>query len=164
MGRIRNRKDLRADFDAAERRGKEDEEREEDDDEEGDEDEEEEGEEGEAVDDSEEDDDAGDDSADDDEDGPKKKKKVKAKVKVKAVPVVKPKSRSRAAKIVRMRQIWGVFDNSQRMVATYPYAKRDDAEAHASKLIADKKSTHFVQPVREVIEEPKEPEKAKKEK
>jgi hypothetical protein len=154
MGRrILNRKELRADFDAAERRKGDDddvvdEEAEADDDEEEKSDEEEEGDaepdaegEGEAE-------------GEDDEEVvvPKKKKAAK----VKAPKVVKPKTRSRAAKVVRMRLVWGVFNNSHQCVATYEYPKRKDAEAHAAKLTADKKNTHFVQPVKEAIEEKKE--------
>ncbi len=145
MGRrILNRKELRADFDAAERRKDDDEVVDEEEGEE-DEDEEEKGdeEEGEA-----------DAEGDEDEEAAPKKKKKPAKVK--APKAAKPKSRSRAAKVVRMRLVWGVFNNSHQCVATYEYPKRDDANAHAAKLTADKKSTHFVQPVKEAIEEKKE--------
>ena len=152
MGRrVLNRKDLRADYDAAERtKGEDEEEVEEEED--GDDDEEEaegdadadadgEAEEGEAE------------EGDEDEEAPKKKKK-KAAPKPK---VVKPKAkpRSRAAKIVRMRQVWGVFSNSNQCVATYEFPKRKEADAHAAKLTADKKNTHFVQPVKEPIAEEK---------
>jgi hypothetical protein len=159
MGRrILNRKELRADFDASERTKPEEEEVVDEDAEDEDEDEEDEekGEEDdEAV--------AGDDEAEgdeDDEDGePKPRKKKAAKVKVPKV--AKPKSRSRAAKIVRMRMVWGVFNNSHQCVASFEYPKRKEAEAHAAKLTADKKNTHFVQPVKEAIEEKKEKDKEK---
>ena len=154
MGRkILNRKELRADFDASERRKGEDEEvvveesesEDEEEEEEKSEDEEEaaEGEEGE-------------EGEGDETPAPKKKKPAKA-----AKAPAKPKSRSRAAKVVRMRLVWGVFTNSHQCVATYDYPKRKDAEAHAAKLTADKKNTHFVQPVKEAIEEKKEKEKEK---
>ena len=159
MGRrILNRKELRADFDAAERKGDEEEvvDEDADDEDEDEEDEEEKGEEGdEAA--------AGDaegDEDEDDEDAEAKPKKKKA-AKVKAPKVAKPKSRSRAAKIVRMRMVWGVFNNSHQCVASFEYPKRKDAEAHAAKLTADKKNTHFVQPVKEAIEEKKEKDKEK---
>jgi cobalamin biosynthesis protein CobT len=156
MGRrVLNRKEMRNDYDAAERTAnKEDEEtedEEEDEEEDGDEESEEEGEEAEEDEESS-DDEEGEEG--DDEDGPKKKKKKKAKVK--APPKPKPKSRSRVAKVVRMRVVWGVFNNSNQMVASYEYPKKDEAEAHAARLIADKRSTHFVQPVKEPIEEKKE--------
>ncbi len=58
-----------------------------------------------------------------------------------------------------MRVVWGVFNNSHQMVASYDYPMKSDAEAHAARLMADKKSTHFVQPIKEPIEEKKEKEK-----
>jgi len=158
MGRkILNRKEMRADFDAAERAKPEDEEVVDEDADADDEDDEEEDEEKAEGD--EEAEAAGDEDEDVDEDGEPRPKKKKA-AKVKAPKVVKPKSRSRAAKIVRMRLVWGVFNNSHQCVATYEYPKRKDAETHAAKLTADKKNTHFVQPVKEPIEEKKEKEKA----
>src|SRR5262249_40092354 len=99
--RILNRRDLRADYDAAEARRKEEEERDEDE-EEGDEEEEEESAEAEEGEGEEEGD-------EDDEEAPVKKKK---KVVVKEV---KPK-RVRTPKVVRMRVIWGVFNNSNQRV------------------------------------------------
>jgi cobalamin biosynthesis protein CobT len=68
----------------------------------------------------------------------------------------KPKPRSRAAKVVRMKVVWGVFNNSNQRVAVYDYPKRKEAEEHAAKLMTDKKSTFFVQPVKEPIEEKKD--------
>jgi len=153
MGRrILNRKEMRADFDAAERRKPEDEEvvdedaESDDEDEEGDE-EDEKGEEDEEAEPRDEDDEEAVEAP------PKKKKAAKA---AKAPKAAKPKSRSRAAKVVRMRLVWGVFNNSHQCVASYEFPKRKDAEAHAAKLTADKKNTHFVQPVKEPIEEEKE--------
>ena len=64
--------------------------------------------------------------------------------------------RMRAAKVTRLRVVWGVYNNSHQLVATYEYPRKDDAMAHAAKLTADKKNTHFVQPVKEPIEEKKE--------
>jgi hypothetical protein len=55
-----------------------------------------------------------------------------------------------------MRVVWGVFNNSNQMVKTFEYPKRAEAEAHAAQLMTDKRSTHFVQPVKEPIEEKKE--------
>jgi hypothetical protein len=79
----------------------------------------------------------------------------KAKPK-KAPKAPKPKSRSRSAKVVRMRQVWGVFSNSNQRVATFDYPKRQEAEEYAAKLSADKKATFFVQPVKEAMEEKKD--------
>ena len=69
----------------------------------------------------------------------------------------KPK-RSRAGKVVRLRVVWGVFNNSNQRVATFDYPKRKEAEDKAAQLTTDKKQTHFVQPVKEPIEEKKEKE------
>ena len=157
--RIVNRKEKRAEVEAFESRkeveeeeeGDEEEEEGDEDDEEGDE------EEGEAAgDDDEEEGDAGGDE--DDEDAPKKKKKVKPPPKVKP----KAKPRARAVKITRMRVVWGVFNNSHQMVATYEYPKMADAQAHAVRLTTEKRNTHFVQPVKEPIVEEKEADKPEK--
>jgi hypothetical protein len=143
MGRrILNRKEMRADYDEAERR-QQGEEGEAEDELEEDEDEEEEGE-GEAAAEAE-----GEEEGEEEE-APAPKKKPAAK------PKAKPKSRARSAKVTRMRQVWGVYNNSNQLVTTYEYPKRQDALAHAAKLTADKKSTHFVQPLKEAMEEKKE--------
>lgn len=158
MGRrILNRKEMRNDFDAAERRGKDEEETEE---EETDEEEEEEGDDDEGAegdDESEEEDEEDSGEDDEDEEGEGKRKKKKPKPKAPAKP--KAKSRARVAKVVRMRVLWGVYNNSNQLVASYDFPKRADAEAHAAKLTADKKSTHFIQQVREAIEEKDKKEK-----
>ena len=168
MGRkILNRKEMRADFDAAERRkagrdsaGHEEEEPEETEDEDEDEDEEEDEESEKEEEDSEED--SGDEEELDDasEEPPKKKRKVAAKVAKVAKPV-KTKSRTRTPKVTRMKVVWGVFNNSNQRVATFDFPKRKDADDLAAKLTSDKKATHFVQPVKEPIEEKKEKEKEK---
>ncbi len=136
--RILNRKDLRADYEAAERRKAEDEDVE--DEEEGDEDEDEA--EAEA------DEDEGDESDEDEEEAPKpKKRKASSKE-------AKPK-RSRSAKQVRMKVVWGVFNNSNQRVATFDYPKKQEAIEHAAKLQAAKNPPQpfFVQPVKEPMEE-----------
>src|SRR5262249_2186259 len=155
MGRkILNRKEMRADFDAAERRKKDDEEADETEEEEEDEDEEqdEDAEEGEKETDAE--DSAADEGEDEDDEEAPKKRKVKAP----KPPKAPKKTRTRTPKITRMKVIWGVFNNSNQRVATFDYPRRKDADDLAAKLSNDKKSTHFVQPVKEPIEE-KEKEK-----
>jgi hypothetical protein len=134
MGRIRNRKELREAYDAAERR-------QDDDKDVADEDEEEE---------------------DEDESGASDTGEADAEEAEEAEPEPKPKKRkspakprSRAVKVTRMRVVWGVFDNANKCVATYEYPRRGDADDHAARLTSDKKNTHFVQPVKEPIEEKK---------
>jgi hypothetical protein len=149
--RIINRKEKRAEFDAFEERTKSEDgevEKEEVDDEE----EDEEDEDKEASDSGEEDGEGDADGEGDDEEAPKKKPKKKKEPKPKA----KPKSRARTPKIVRMKVVWGVFNNSNQRVATYQYPQKKQADDHAAKLMADKRSTHFVQPVKEPFEEKKE--------
>jgi hypothetical protein len=136
--RILNRKDLRADYEAAERRKDEVEATDEDEEEDEDED----------QDASDEDADEALSEDDDGEEAPKKRKPAKE-------PKAKTKPRSRTAKVIRMKVVWGVFNNSNQRVAVYDYPKRKDADEHAARLTADKKSTHFVQPVKEPIEEKK---------
>ena len=153
MGRrILNRKDLRNDYDAAERRKEgEEQEEEEEVDEEEEEEEEEEGEEGEEEEEEgEEEEEEG--EGEEDEEAPKKKKKKKP---VKVAKPAKPK-RTRTAKVTRMRVVWGVFNNSHQCVATYEYPRRAEADQHAARLMTDKRSIHFVQPVKEPMEEKKE--------
>jgi len=142
MGRrILNRKDLRADFEAAERRGKEETDEEEDEEEESEEEDEEE--------ESEEEDGASDKEEDDETEEPKPKKRKPAKE-----PKAKTKPRTRTPKIPRMKIVWGVFNNSHQRVAVYDYPKRKEADDHAAKMKAESKTnqTYFVQPVRVPIE------------
>jgi hypothetical protein len=151
--RIVNRMEKRAEVEAFERRKEGDEQEEEEEDEEGDDDEEE-GEEDEEEG-GEEDEEEAEGGDEDEEEAPKPKKK-------KAPPKPKAKPRTRAVKVVRMRVVWGVFNNSHQMVASYAYPKRADADAHAARLTSEKRSTHFVQPVKEPIAEEKDKEKEKK--
>ncbi|MFN4260489.1 MAG: hypothetical protein ACK4RK_14440 [Gemmataceae bacterium] len=140
--RILNRRELRADYEAAENRRPSDEDAELDEEElEDDEDDEEEDLE------TEEDELEGEDE--EEEIKPKKKKKV-------AAPKIPKKPRSRVAKVTRMKVVWGVFNNSNQRVATFDYPKKHEAEELAAKLTVDKKNIHFIQPVKEPMEEKKE--------
>src|SRR6266851_2555589 len=91
-----------------------------------------------------------DDESEEDEDGeekPKKKKKPPPK------PKAPPKPRTRAVKHVRMKIVWGVFNNSNNQVESFPFSQEKDARALAEKLSTDKKQTHFVQKVKKPLEE-----------
>jgi cobalamin biosynthesis protein CobT len=159
--RTLDRKTLRDQSEAAERRKKgeeaaETEEEEEDEDEDEDEDDEEaEGEEGEEAEAGGDDDEESGDDDDEDRPKPKKKKVVKPKV-VKAPKVTK--SRTRTAKVVRMRVMWGVFSNSHQVIEEFDYPHKKDAEELAAKLTADKKSGHpfFLQPIKKPMDKEKE--------
>jgi hypothetical protein len=141
--------DLRREADAVEARKRdEDEVPEEGDEEEGDEeeeeDEEDEGEgEAEASDDSDDD-----DGGDDDEDAPKKKKKPK-KVAAKK-PAVK---RTRAVKEVRQRAVWAVFDNGRKVVKTFPFNQKAEAEKLLAEKLEEKKGTFYINLVKEEIKD-----------
>ncbi len=65
----------------------------------------------------------------------------------------KRKSRVKANKEVRLKAFWGVFSQSLSQVAQYEYGQRDEAVKRASDLTESRKSPHFVQLVKKVIEE-----------
>ena len=150
MGRSRrtlDRRALRADNEAAERRKSDDEVEETEEEEESDEDEED-------AESSEADEEGGEGDEDEEEEKPKPKPKPKKKAPAKPRAT---KSRSRAAKVTRMKVVWGVFSNSHQMVEEFEYPKKKDAEELAAKLTADKKSGHpfFLQPVKKPMEKEK---------
>jgi hypothetical protein len=68
-------------------------------------------------------------------------------------PPVKRKSRAKVAKEVRLKAFWGVFNQSLRRIAVFEYAQRADADKKAADLSESQKTPHFVQLVKEVIEE-----------
>lgn len=78
--------------------------------------------------------------------GVKKKKAVKKKK------TAKRKKKADAAE-VRMKLYWGVFSQSLKRVALYEFNQRKDAEKKAKELNSSGKSPHFVQKVKEVVEE-----------
>ena len=155
----KSRMDMRREADAVEAREKGEEEEVEDEDADDDDEDEEADEEGdEAVVDPDAegalppDDDEDDDEDDEDEDGVKKKKKKKKVVKVKKVAAPK-KKRTKAVKIVRQRATWVVFDNSSKRVGAFPYSQKSEAEALMAAKIEEKKTTFFLQLIKEPIEE-----------
>jgi len=74
----------------------------------------------------------------------KKKKKKKAK---------KRASRAKAVADVRMKLFWGVFNQSLKRVAMFEFDEKTEADKKAEELSKSGKSPHFVQRVKEVIEE-----------
>ncbi len=76
------------------------------------------------------------------------KKKAEPKKKKAAA---KKKSRARAVKEIRLKAYWGVFSQSLKRVALFEFNEKKQAEKKAQDL--SKKAPHFVQPVKEVIEE-----------
>ena len=130
--RTLNHKALRADFDAAERRKKEAA-----------------GEGGDQADEVEGGAEAEADSGEAAVEAPKKKRKP-------AAPKEPKPKRTRTPKVVRQRVVWAVFNNSNARVKDFPYPQKQEADDYAKKLMTEKGTTHFVQPVKEPIEEKKE--------
>lgn len=81
-----------------------------------------------------------------------KKKAAKGAGEVKKKPT-KRKSRSKTAKEVRLKAFWGVFNQSMKRVALFEYSQRKQADKKAAELSNSAKTPHFVQPVKEIIEE-----------
>jgi hypothetical protein len=65
----------------------------------------------------------------------------------------KRKSRKKADTVVRMKLFWGVFNQSMKRVALYDFSQKKEAEKKATDLSKSGKSPHFVQKVKEAIEE-----------
>ncbi len=96
-----------------------------------------------------------DEDAEIDEDAPKKKKaKAKKKPAVKKATTAKPK-RTKAVKIVRQRAVWKVFDNGGKIMGTFDFPNKADAEALLAAKVVEKegKTTFYIQLVKEAIEE-----------
>ena len=93
---------------------------------------------------------------DDDEEGGKKKKPAKKKPAAKKSAAKKPATkRSRAAKEVRRKAVWVVFDNASKEVGEFPFNKKEEAEALLARKIQEKegKATFYVNLVKKEIKE-----------
>jgi hypothetical protein len=66
---------------------------------------------------------------------------------------VKRKSRAKTAKEVRLKAFWGVFNQTLKRIALFEYSERKKAEKMAAELTANGKSPHFVQLVKDVVQE-----------
>ncbi len=75
-----------------------------------------------------------------------------AKVKEKKPPA-KRKSRAKVAKEVRLKAFWGVFNQTLRRISLFEYSQRAEADKKAAELSESQKTAHFVQLVKEAIEE-----------
>jgi hypothetical protein len=83
---------------------------------------------------------------------PAKKKEAPPKKAAAPKKAVK-RTRSRAAKEVRLKAFWGVFNQSLRRVALFEFNERKQADKKAQELTKSGKSPHFVQPVKEQVAE-----------
>lgn len=63
------------------------------------------------------------------------------------------KSRKKEAVEARVKLFWGVFNQSLKRVALYEYSQRKQADKKAQELSQSGKSPHFVQKVKENIQE-----------
>jgi hypothetical protein len=75
-----------------------------------------------------------------------------AKSKEKKAPA-KRKSRAKAAKEVRLKAFWGVYNQTLRRISLFEYNQRTEADKKAAELTESQKTPHFVQLVKEIIEE-----------
>ena len=82
---------------------------------------------------------------------PKKKKKAAAGTKKKTTKRKTAKKKDPVE--VRLKAFWGVFNQSLKRVALYEYSQKRQADKKAGDLTDKHNSPHFVQPVKEVIEE-----------
>ena len=62
-------------------------------------------------------------------------------------------TRTKAVADVRMKLFWGVFNQSLRRVALYDFSQKKEAEKKAAELSKSGKTPHFVQKVKEAVEE-----------
>jgi hypothetical protein len=75
---------------------------------------------------------------------PAKKKAVKKTTRAKT-------SKKKKVDPSRLRMAWGVFDNSNQQVASFPYTERSQADKKAADLSEKGRGVYFVQPVKEPI-------------
>ena len=77
--------------------------------------------------------------------------KTKKEADAKAAP--KRKSRAKAAKDIRLKAFWGVFNQTLKRIALFEYSDKKKAEKMAAELTAGGKSPHFVQLVKDAVQE-----------
>jgi hypothetical protein len=87
-----------------------------------------------------------------------KKSGTSTKTKTKKEPAAKKaapkrKSRAKAAKDIRLKAFWGVFNQTLKRIALFEYSEKKKADKMAAELTAGGKSPHFVQLVKDVVQE-----------
>ena len=80
-------------------------------------------------------------------------KKVAAKKTTKKKAAPRKSRAKKPPKEVRLKAFWGVFSQSLNPVVLFENNERKEAEAKAEELSKSRKSPHFVQRVKQVIEE-----------
>jgi hypothetical protein len=68
-------------------------------------------------------------------------------------PPAKRKSRVKVNKEVRLKAFWGVFNQAMTPVVLFEYCQQTQAQEKAAELSESRKTPHFVQLVKKVIEE-----------
>jgi hypothetical protein len=68
-------------------------------------------------------------------------------------PPAKRKSRAKEPVEVRMKLFWGVFNQGMKCIAKYDFMHKKAAEQKATELSASGKSPHFVQKMKEAIQD-----------
>jgi len=87
-----------------------------------------------------------------DDEGTLGKTEEKGKTKEKKAPA-KRKSRAKTVKEVRRKAFWGVFNQTLKRITKFEYSQRAEADKKAAELTESQKTPHFVQLVKEDIEE-----------
>ncbi len=80
------------------------------------------------------------------------KKKVAKRAPAKRAPA-KRKSRAKEPVEVRMRVVWGVYSQAMKLVDTFAHDEKKAAEKKANSLSQSGKTPHFVQKIKQPIEE-----------
>ena len=81
-----------------------------------------------------------------------KAKKEKVAKDPNAKPVKKP-ARKKTVKITRMKAYWGVYNQGMKRLALFEYSDKKAADKKAADLMASSRTNHFVQLVKEAITE-----------
>lgn len=89
---------------------------------------------------------------DEDEESEEDSERASPKKAKKKSPKPATSKRSRAAKETRYRAVWVIFDNSSKRVETFPYNKKKEAEEFLAKKIEEKKSTYYMNLVKDPYE------------
>ncbi len=83
----------------------------------------------------------------------KKAPATKAKKEAGAKAAPKRKSRAKTTKEIRLKAFWGVFNQTLKRIALFEYSEKKKADKMAAELTANGKSPHFVQLVKDVVQE-----------
>jgi len=83
----------------------------------------------------------------------KPRKKTEAAEKGEAAPKVKKTRAKKEAEVVRLKIYWGVFNHQLKRVALFDFNQRKAAEKRAEELSTGDKPPHFVQKIKEKVDE-----------